>query len=370
MRRSIAVLVALVSLSVPASAAAEVLQSTFDSGAEGWTASQGAGNPGSITFSASGGNPGGHVFEEDTLAEPMPPNGATFFSFIAPPSWNGNRSINYRGTFSFDMKHSGGADMSPIVAIFDSGGNSIQRGFAETPNNSTWTTISAIVEVGQGWQFATGGVSQGDATELQMVAVLSDVAGVAIVGDLDLDSTGETARLDNPRFTERPIPPDTDGDGLADSSDNCPTQAGPLSNQGCPITGPQPEVKCNGLTATKVGKAGAETITGTPGRDVIASLGGADTVRGLGGGDIICSGDGGDIVIGGGGGDTVKAGSGNDTVNGGAGNDNLSGEGGNDTLRGGPGKDKLKGGPGKDKLFGGPGRDTLNGGPGRDVQRQ
>lgn len=35
--------------------------------------------------------------------------------------------------------------------------------------------------------------------------------------------------------TITPTVEDTDGDGVADSSDNCPSLAGPISNQGCPI---------------------------------------------------------------------------------------------------------------------------------------
>lgn len=30
-------------------------------------------------------------------------------------------------------------------------------------------------------------------------------------------------------------PPDSDGDGLSDVSDNCPNEYGPVENQGCPL---------------------------------------------------------------------------------------------------------------------------------------
>jgi hypothetical protein len=42
------------------------------------------------------------------------------------------------------------------------------------------------------------------------------------------------------RFGGSPPPPpvDTDGDGVPDSSDQCPNQAGPASNNGCPVTPP------------------------------------------------------------------------------------------------------------------------------------
>ncbi len=35
-------------------------------------------------------------------------------------------------------------------------------------------------------------------------------------------------------------PPDGDGDGVPDASDNCPTEAGPASNGGCPVVTPPP----------------------------------------------------------------------------------------------------------------------------------
>ena len=268
------------------------------------------------------------------------------------------------------MRHTA-ASRSAIVVLVDTNLNLVFRAVdGALPNPSSWTSYSVTVNASAtGWTyqpFSSGG--GGAATPQNMTDILGSLANVTIVGDLD-SGTGGTVHLDNVRFSEPP-PPDGDGDGVPDAGDQCPAQAGPASNNGCPVIPPPPVVKCNGLTATKVGKPSAETIIGTPGRDVIAALGGGDTIRGLGGGDIICAGNGPDIVIGGAGGDTVKGGGGNDSVTGGAGGDTLSGEGGNDTLRGGAGRDKLKGGPGRDKLFGGPARDTLNGGPGRDIQRQ
>jgi hypothetical protein len=37
-------------------------------------------------------------------------------------------------------------------------------------------------------------------------------------------------------------PPDTDGDGIVNSADDCPTVAGPITNGGCPATPPPPPV--------------------------------------------------------------------------------------------------------------------------------
>ena len=44
-----------------------------------------------------------------------------------------------------------------------------------------------------------------------------------------------------------PPPVDTDGDGVADSSDQCPTQPGPASNNGCPVPSPPSDADGDGV---------------------------------------------------------------------------------------------------------------------------
>ena len=63
--------------------------------------------------------------------------------------------------------------------------------------------------------------------------------------------------------------------------------------------------RCEGLRATIVGNAQANTITGTAGRDVISAGDGNDRVRGLGGNDVICGGFGSDRLVGGAGNDRL-----------------------------------------------------------------
>ena len=115
---------------------------------------------------------------------------------------------------------------------------------------------------------------------------------------------------------------------------------------------------CNGLPATIVGTAGADTLRGTPQRDVIVALGGNDTIDSLGGNDVICAGNGNDVV---------RAGWGNDIVLGGAGRDTILGAHGNDVLNGGAGRDRIEGGAGADLLIGGDHLDSLVGNIGTDV---
>lgn len=42
-----------------------------------------------------------------------------------------------------------------------------------------------------------------------------------------------------PRIDTAVVPVDSDADGVPDTADQCPTQAGPASNNGCPIPPPQ-----------------------------------------------------------------------------------------------------------------------------------
>lgn len=108
-----------------------------------------------------------------------------------------------------------------------------------------------------------------------------------------------------------------------------------------PVTVLNSSPSCQGRVATRVGTAGADTISGTAGSDVIAGLGGNDTINASGGNDLVCAGDG------------------NDTIYGQAGSDKLYGQAGNDKLYGSSGNDYLNGGPGADYLNGRADNDTL-----------
>lgn len=70
-------------------------------------------------------------------------------------------------------------------------------------------------------------------------------------------------------------PPDSDGDGLSDYSDNCPYEAGPTENQGCPINHEFCEAMENtqivgGVVALAGVVAGA---AGVPAGPAVAALG-------------------------------------------------------------------------------------------------
>jgi len=110
----------------------------------------------------------------------------------------------------------------------------------------------------------------------------------------------------------------------------------------------EPDLVCNGQTATSIGTPGVDKLFGTPGNDSFLAYGGNDSIYGYGGNDKVC------------------AGAGNDVVYAGAGNDWVDGAAGNDTIVGNAGNDDLRGGDGSDRIFAGAGNDQLNGGPATD----
>lgn len=177
------------------------------------------------------------------------------------------------------------------------------------------------------------------------------------------------------------VPPtDSDGDGLDDDLDNCPSaqNADQANFDGAPDSGDACDgdddndgvadsVDANPLDPTRSwspATASADSMTGSAGADLICGLGGNDIINGLGGDDTIFGDACNDVARA----HSAQAGSdGNDKLIGGDGNDRLYGAGRNDNVRGNAGNDKLVGGGGNDTLDGGKGRNTYSGGPGNDV---
>lgn len=77
-------------------AAAAVVTSTFDSGADGWTIS-GDATSGLPIFLATGGNPGGHIEADDSVS------GGVWY-FQAPSKFPGDLSGAYGELLQFDLR--------------------------------------------------------------------------------------------------------------------------------------------------------------------------------------------------------------------------------------------------------------------------
>lgn len=80
------------------------ITSTFVANAENWTTPNDA--DGTISYSATGGNPGGFVFGSPYVF--VFGSGSLYvpFNFIAPSTYIGNRSAYYNGTLRYDIQQS------------------------------------------------------------------------------------------------------------------------------------------------------------------------------------------------------------------------------------------------------------------------
>ena len=206
----------------------------------------------------------------------------------------------------------------------------------------------------------------------------NDIAeGIALQSDGKIVLAGYQGNLyglDNKfaiaRFEGGGAPPDTDGDGVPDADDDCPTTAAATAN-GCPgIVNPSPSPSAPLPSpppaggGSQLGTAGADVFVGSAGvRNLFRAGAGNDRLTGGPLADLLCGEAGNDQIGGGGGADQLygdfcpgatlsalaraaAAGEGNDVIGGGPGNDRLVGGGGNDRLTGGAGRDKLSGGAG------------------------
>ena len=90
---------------------------------------------------------------------------------------------------------------------------------------------------------------------------------------------------------------------------------------------------CDQVSASIIGTANDDSLTGFEFKDVIQALAGDDTARGGEKNDVVCGKGGEDDLRGGTENDKLFGGGGNDTLNGNAGNDKCFGAGGNDTFK-------------------------------------
>jgi Ca2+-binding RTX toxin-like protein len=232
------------------------------------------------------------------------------------------------------------------------------RDAGTTPAPSVTPNEQYVYDVGHGPRSIVG--SAIDAGAFEYAPPDSDGDGIPDASD-SCPSQSDASAPRDPRdgcaATSTP-PPDSDGDGIPDASDACPTTsdaAAPRNpRNGCPVV-PVPPQETNGN----------DTISGNNLANVICGLLGNDTLNGLGGNDTLwgdrCNDKTKSVFA------TAAVKDGNDVLNGGDGNDKLYGAGGNDKLNGGKGNDKLVGGGGNDKLNGGPGKNSYSGGSGNDT---
>ena len=162
----------------------EVIESTFDTDDEGWTGYNLA-----VSFTSTGGNPGGYLQVSD---EP-------FESYaIAPSKFSGNLTQYNGGTISYDFikidgKGGQSAGHGGEVTIEGTNGSlAVIDMHDEDPAVGTWNSASL--------PFA---FSSSDRIETDWLAILADVKEIRMVADLT-DAGNDVAGIDN--FAIAPVP--------------------------------------------------------------------------------------------------------------------------------------------------------------------
>ena len=168
-------------LSVSGIAAAIPIQSTFDTGLDGWTSN----TPSEISWGSSEGNPGGYVRFTD--------NSGSYAGIFAPSEFLGDWSaLDGIGSISFDHKiFNTGPNPTFVpyrIEISGPGGTALWEG--DTPNGTTdWptspeqTVIAPLSEVA--WSLTAGSWS----------ALLSDVSQLSIKIEAVSNPSGGTPEI-------------------------------------------------------------------------------------------------------------------------------------------------------------------------------
>lgn len=192
MRRHLSLLAGVVSLALTCVSAKATVTSTFDTDADGWTHAPGGDTDSTVTYSHTGGNPGGAVVLSDAA------EGNTDY-FLAPSKYLGNDSSAYGGTLSFDLKdtlaYAGGAN---VIEITGNVGQTLTYDTGAFAAN-TWDHATAVLTESSGWML--GGTAP---TQSQFQAILGSVTSLEILGDFTAGN--DTTTLDNVNLPTVPEP--------------------------------------------------------------------------------------------------------------------------------------------------------------------
>lgn len=178
------------------------ISNPFNSNAEGWTTPNDA--DATITFNNIGGNPGGFVYGTPfaivlgagTLYVP--------FNFVAPATYDGNRSAYFDGTLRFDLQQgtTGTSEQAAEVILTNNAGISIYY-FPATPFQPlaapTWTRYSVVLNEDLGYWKTSNSASGSAATAAQILNILTTLDALEIRGRFRNANT--QGRLDNVTFT-------------------------------------------------------------------------------------------------------------------------------------------------------------------------
>jgi hypothetical protein len=171
------------------SAAALDLSSTFDSDAEGWTATQGGSPPsfGPAGYVASGGDPGTGFIRAVDFDQDMSPGGCCIGFFDSPPSWTGNALSNYGGALSFHLRDYN-ADFSPphngiMAAIYRGDGWPKEKLLYTGALPASGFATHSFSLTPSGWMVDDGAGGFTEPSELAFESMLANFDGVFIFWD-------------------------------------------------------------------------------------------------------------------------------------------------------------------------------------------
>jgi len=178
--------------------------STFDTDAEGWTAAGDVEGP--LSWSATGGNPGGHAVIDDRTT-----GGVTYF--VAPAAFLGDQSAALGTDLTFDLMqiYPGSPDQfNSSDVVLQGGGLTLAHDTPVNPGNGVWTSYGVRLEA-PGWRLNS--LSGAQATPEQFATVLSDLTALRIRAEYQTGA--DIGHLDNVALVPEPATWAMLGVGLA-----------------------------------------------------------------------------------------------------------------------------------------------------------
>jgi hypothetical protein len=174
-------------LPIAVATATPIASSTFDAGDESWRLVSTLDYDGPVTWTDTGGNPGGFIYGQD------PDTGA--FGFGAPSKFLGNVSDAYGETLSFDVAAYQTPDTTTSwVGIRGAGYELICYYNVPATAYPDWYARSVTMDENGGWVDASTGQP---ATQAQMQAALADLEGLVILAEFVDGLETDISGLDN-----------------------------------------------------------------------------------------------------------------------------------------------------------------------------
>ena len=173
---------------------AALVVSTFDTDSDGWSAIGDTAAP--VSWSATGGNPAGHIEIIDAVT-----GGVTYF--VAPAKFLGNQSDSYGTPLAFDLRQSytgGPNQFNDTDIILTGGGLTLVFDTSVNPPNDSWASYSILLTETAGWRVST--LTGAVPTQAQMQATLTNLTSFQIRAEFQTGA--DTGSLDNVRIVPEP----------------------------------------------------------------------------------------------------------------------------------------------------------------------